>query len=127
MSATKTRQVSSLLKARYGIDDPQLCYEIVQAVLTPDAAPGQYKWGHPAIKLAKAITGKQVPSAIFDEVIEKLGETPDEKRARACYAAQVKRGYADAWWWLDDYAGTAKKPSSAPAPSQPAYVYEWRE
>ena len=126
MSATKTRKVNSLLKARYGIDDPQLSMEIVMVVLTrDDDAPS--KWSHPAIVCAKKVTGQNVPAGLVDEVIAKLGGAPDEARARSLYVAQAKRGYPQAWYWLDDYAGTSKSaPKSAPSQAVITSVTEWK-
>ena len=128
MSATKTRKVAQLLMDKYGIQDNQLAFEIVQAVMTPDAIPAERpNWNHPAVILAKRITGKQVPSAIIEEVILKLGDKPDEQRARECHLQMVKRGYEGAWYWLDDYAGTSKKQKAQAPAFQPTATYEWVE
>lgn len=128
MSATKTRKVSTMLRDRLGVEDPQLAYEIVQAVLTPEDTTqrGPYLWGHPAVKLAKSITRASIPEIMVDEIIKALGDKPDEQRARSCYAAMVKRtGKPSAWWWLDDYAGTNQRPAAVG--SSPTSVVEWRE
>ena len=117
-----------MLNDRYGIDDNQLAFEIVQYVMSPDAGSAVNnggKLGHPAILLAKRITGKLIPSAMVEEIIKVLGETPDEERAKKCHTQMVKRGYEGAWYWLDDYAGTSSKP--APAPFKASVVYEWTE
>lgn len=128
MSASKTRKVSQLLRDRYGIEDNQLAYEIVQAVMTPEpSGPFVDKWQHPAVLLAKSITGARVPSAMVDDIIAALGQNPDEKRARDCHRRMVKGGYEGAWYWLDDYAGTSKSKSASPQPNTPTAVYEWRE
>lgn len=126
MSATKTRRVEALLRDRYGIEDKQLAYEIVQAVLTPDDnAPRPRLQNHPAVIVARRVmAGCEIPPVMFSDIIAKLGEQPDEKRAADLYAAQARRGYAKAFYWLDDYAGTPRKPNPAQAP---AAVYEWRE
>lgn len=126
MSATKTRKVQALLRDRYGIEDKQLAYEIVQVVMTPDDdAPRPRVQNHPAVIVARRVMGCEIPPAMFQEIIKALGETPDEKRANDCYYAQVRRGNSKAFYWLDDYAGVSRKPS--PTPAAPAAVFEWRE
>ena len=128
MTSSKTRTVARMLEERHGIKDPQLAFEIVQYVMTPDDRPAGapvHRWGHPAVKLAKLITGKMIPEVMVDDVIKALGDKPDEARARECHRKMVKGGYANAWYWLDDYAGTSSKP--APAPFKAAAVYEWTE
>ena len=125
MTNSKTRGVRRLLIERLGIDDNQLAYEIVQYVMTPDAAAPNGKQGHPAVLCAKRITGRAVPPIMFEDVINKLGERPDEERAKSCYLSQARRGYTEAWWWLDDYAGTNQRPAAVS--SSPTSVVEWRE
>lgn len=128
MTSSKTRGVRRLIQDRYGIDDNQLAFEIVQYVMSPEpgsAVVNGGKFGHPAILLAKRLTGKAIPSAMVDEIITVLGDKPDEERAKKCHAQMVRRGYEGAWYWLDDYAGTSKKPQAQPF--QPTAVYEWRE
>lgn len=129
MSATKTRKVAQLLMDRYGIQDNQLALEIVQVVMTPEAIQDKRpSWNHPAVLLAKRLTGKQVPPAMIDEIIRVLGDNPDEKRAADCHLQMVKRGYEGAWYWLDDYAG-ARRPASTRGslPATQTTAFEWVE
>lgn len=134
MTSSKTRAVARMLEARHGIKDDQMAYEIVQLCLTPDSPAGQngstpYRWGHPAIKAAKEITRASVPEIMVDDIIAKLGDSPDIQRARACYRRMVTNtGKPGAWWWLDDYAagrdGSSRQQATA---FKPAAVYEWSE
>lgn len=127
MTNSKTRGVRRLLLDRLGVDDNQLAYEIVQFVMTPDPEPIKTRHSHPAVLLAKRITGKQIPPAMIDEIVRALGDNPDEQRARECHLQMVKRGYEGAWYWLDDYAGTSKKQKAQAPAFQPSTTYEWVE
>lgn len=114
---TLNRIVSSGVKRlleKYGIQDQALaaeivalCFEarafVVEARPLSTAGPPTVWWEHPAIKLAKALTGQRVEQVMAEEIVGALGEEPDERLVTEVYRAWVKQGRSryEPWGWLD--------------------------
>lgn len=108
---TLNRIVSSGVKRlleKYGIQDQALAAEIVALcfearAFVVEARPPTVWWEHPAIKLAKAITGQRVEQVMAEEIVGALGDEPDERLVTEVYRAWVKQGRSryEPWGWLD--------------------------
>ncbi len=108
---TLNRFVSSgvrRLLEKYGIQDRSLEEELIGFAFEVRARPLEPKqpsvwWDLPAIKLARALTGAQVPQVMCAEIVNALGQEPDETLATEVYRAWVKLGKIryEPWGWLD--------------------------
>lgn len=108
---TLNRFVSSgvrRLLEKYGIQDRSLeeelssfCFEVRARPLEPKQ-PSVW-WDLPAIKLARRLTGAQVPMVMCEEILGALGNEPDEAFAEKVYREWVKLGKVryEPWGWLD--------------------------
>lgn len=59
---------------------------------------------HPAIVLVRQQTGRFPPKELWDQVIEVLGDSPNEELAKQCRSKWLQKGFSPAnWAWLFEW------------------------
>lgn len=75
----------------------------VQAVV-PSLKNGDQRSHHPAIEAVRATANTYPPKALWDEIIEKVGEQPNLELMARCFLEWVKKGFKPVnYAWLFDW------------------------
>jgi hypothetical protein len=83
---------------------PEPVVVVVQEPEPKRASRADPRTKHPAISLVKGITGRNPNRAMYDSIIETVGDKPRGEDAAICYREWIKRGYnPNALTWLTEW------------------------